>query len=1144
VKRFLFPALFLVISILIAWLVGPITHLHGGALILLRLAIIVVGIAAAIAVFFVQRGVVSKPTSEAEARDASELTTLIRDAQQKLVSSQRALAKSLDTTPLLYILGEANSAKTTTLLRSGLDPELLAGQVYRDKNVIPTTLATLSYTKNGILIEAGEALRESAHLWNTLVHKTQPRTYRSALGTRPPVRAAVVCTSCELFFGPDAAESLTASARKTNLMLRTLSRRLGTDVSVYVIFTKLDRIPGFAEFVRHLTTEEVTAPLGIALPYGSVTAGLYAEQATSTVSSALDQLFFSLSEFRVEALSRNSDEQSSAPVYEFPREMQKLRNNLASYLVELTRPSHLSANAYLRGFYFTGVRAHITEQAVSAPANVRRQQVENDADATRILSLKSIQAESGSVGPQVVTQKIAQWCFLPRLFSDAIFADHTVLSATGTSARVNLVRRIALGAASAALLLWFVGLGISYHNNAKLEHTIEESRIALASGPAFTTLAPTAQLASLDRLRLTLMQLETFDRQGAPFSFRWGLYRGHSLIAPARQVYFDIFARLLLVRTQKNLVATLGTLPDTAPANAEYSTAYNPLRAYLITTSYADKSTAQFLAPVLVQAWLNGQRPEGDEQTQLAQLHFSFYADELLIGNPYHFTPAMPTVAHARTYLNSFGGFDRIYQNLLAAANQASPPVDFNRLFPGSSSTVVDPHIVQGAFTRNGFTYMQKAMQHPDRYFSGEAWVLGDQAAPSLQTASLIQQLTARYSTDFAEQWRTFLHAAAVVRYRNLAEANQKLQSLSSPSSALLALMFTVSQNTAVADAAIAQEFQPTQTLVPPDSTNKLMSQGNQDYINGLIALQGAIAQFTQNPAAASNPDAAQPVMSAAVSAHGAVSQTAQAFNVDVHAHVEQTIISLLQAPISSVEDSVRGERPEQLNAAGRSFCSNFSAVASKYPFSRNATTEATPAEVTTLLKPGSGALWQFYDANLKTLITQQGTAWVATPNSTLKLTPAFLQFFNRAAALSASLFPSGAAELTLAFTAHILRSPEIKSVTLAVDAQRLTGADVSQQFTWSAQNAQQAELLANYGTGSLPLQFNGTWSLFHLIDHGKLEQASSPARLAYPLEISNTPILVKGTPLTERIEISGAGASLLIPGALSDLRCVSQVAH
>jgi type VI secretion system protein ImpL len=1143
VTPYLFSTLFFAVSAILSWLVGPLFHLHGSTLLVLRLLILAVGIAAAFAVFAVQRRGKSSPSSETEVRDASELGALIRDAQQRLASSQRASAKSFDSTPLLYILGGPNAAKTTTVLRSGLDPELLAGQVYRDQSVVATPLSTFWYTQECVLVEAGEAVRNSAHLWETLVRRTRPRIYRSALGATPPTRAAVVCISLESFFGAEARDSVAALARSTNQMVRTLSRQFGTDLPVYVIFTKLDRVPGFAEFVRHLSTEEVADPLGVALPRSSVAGGLYADHATATVTTSLDELFFSLGEFRVEALARESDQPTTAPVYEFPREMQKLRNNLASYLVELTRPSHLSANPYLRGFYFTGVRAYISEQAVSAPAAVRKE-AQIDSDATHILSLRNRHGENSQSAPQVVSQKIAQWCFLPRLFTNAVFSDREALAGTRTSERVNLLRRIALSTVSAALLLWIICLTISYRNNSRLERAIQDSASALPAGAPLLTVASTSDLATLDRLRITLLQLEDYDRNGAPLMFRWGLYRGHSLIAPARNVYFDRFERLLLARTQRNIVTTLSALPATAPADADYFATYNPLRAYLITTSYPDKSTADFLAPVLVRFWINGEQSESDAQKQLAEEQFRFYADELLHANPYHISPVMPAVVRARVYLNSFGDFDRIYQNMLAAANHVAPSIDFNRLFPGSAATVVDAHIVPGAFTRDGFAYMQNATQHPDRYFTGEDWVLGAQTAPSLQEASLAQKLAERYATDFSAQWRTFLHSASVVRYRSLQDAKQKLQSLSSPNSSLLALMFTVSRNTAAASPPIAHEFQPTQALVPPDSMNRLIAAGNTSYINGLISLDGALSQFVQDPSAANNPGAAQLVVSAAVSAHGAVSQTAQSFNLDPQGHVEQTVVSLLQEPITSVEEAVRGQRPEQLNIAGRGFCSAFSSLTSKYPFSRNATIEATPAEVSTVLKPGSGTLWQFYDSTLKPYLTQQGDSWVAAPDAPVKVTPAFLQFFSRAAALSKALFPAGAAAPSLSFNAHILRSKEIQSVTLAVDAQRLTGSDVSKDFTWTPDTAQSAELLANYGSGSLPLQFSGTWSLFHLVDRGKLEQAGNPARLAYPLEIANTPIVVNGTPLTERIEISGAGASLLVPGSLNNLRCVAQVAR
>jgi type VI secretion system protein ImpL len=1143
VTPYVFSILFFAVSAILSWLVGPLFHLHGSTLLVLRLLIISVGTAAAFAVFAVQRRGKSSPASEAEVRDASELGTLMRDAQQRLAASQRASAKSFDSTSLVYILGGPNAAKTTIALRSGLDPELLAGQVYRDQTVVATPLSTFWYTQHCVLVEAGQAVRSSAHLWETLVRRTRPRIYQSALGATPPTRAAVVCVSLESFFGSDARESIADLARSTNLMVRTLARQLGIDLPVYVIFTKLDRVPGFAEFVRHLSTEEVSEPLGVALPRSSVSGGLYADHATAAVTLSLDELFFSLREFSVEALARQSDQPTTAPVYEFPREMQKLRNNLASYLVELTRPSHLSANPYLRGFYFSGVRAHISEQAVSAPAAVRKQ-VQVDSDATRILSLRSLHGESQQPAPQVVSQKIAQWCFLPRLFSEAIFADREALAGTRTSERVHLLRRIALGTVSAALLLWIICLTISYRNNSRLESKIRESASALPAGAPLFTLASSSDLATLDRLRITLLQLEDYDRNGAPLMFRWGLYRGHSLTTPARNLYFDRFERLLLARTQRNIVTALNALPATAPADADYFATYNPLRAYLITTSYPDKSTADFLAPVLVRFWINGEQSESDAQKQQAEEQFRFYANELLRANPYHISPVMPAVVRARVYLNSFGDFDRIYQNMLAAANRVAPSIDFNRLFPGSAATVVDSHIVPGAFTRDGFAYMQNATQHPDRYFTGEDWVLGAQTAPSLQEASLAQKLAERYAADFSAQWRTFLRSASVVRYRSLQDAKEKLQSLSSPNSSLLALMFTVSRNTAAASPPIAHEFQPAQALVPPDSTNRLIAAGNTNYINGLISLDGALSQFVQDPSAANNPSAAQLVVTAAVSAHGAVSQTAQTFNLDPQGHVEQTVVNLLQEPITSVEDAVRGQRPEELNTAGRGFCSAFSSLTGKYPFSRNATIEATPAEVSTALKPGSGTLWQFYDSTLKPLVTQQGDSWIATPNAPVKPTAAFLQFFNRAAALSKALFPAGVSSASLSFHAHILPSKEIQSVTLAVDAQRLTGSDVSKDFTWSPDTAQLAELLANYGSGSLPLQFNGTWSLFHLVDRGKLEQAGNPARLAYPLEIANTPIVVNGTPLTERIEISGAGTSLLVPGSLNNLRCVAQIAH
>lgn len=1137
----LISVLIFILSLVLAWMAGPVLHVQGTALLILRIVFVLLGVIAATIILVLHFRKQKREGSTKNVQGNTELETLLRDAEKKLASAQRTGAKTLDSLPLLYMLGESNAAKTTTVLKSGLDPELLAGQIYRDQDIVATTVTNLWYTQQCVIVEAGDAVRRSPQLWGKLVRRTRPKAYRAAMGSQAPIRAAVVCMSCEHFLGTAATEAITASARATNQMLRDLAQQLGTEVPVYVILTKLDRVPGFTEYVRNLTNDEVSQALGIATARSEASSGLYAEQATREVTNSLDQLIFSLGEFRLEMMSRENDQRNVDPVYEFPRELRKLRNNLTTYLVELARPSQLNANPYLRGFYFTGVRAHIVEQMVSA-ATQTPQAAPADAGATRMFSLQQMQAAAAPAAPQVVAQKVAQWAFLPRLFPVAILQDRSALSGTSNSGRTHTFRRIVFATVSVLLLIYLLGLVVSYGNNSKLEHEISSSASALPARTVPTTmLASTQELMSLDQLRQALVQLEGYQQNGPPLMYRWGIYHGNDLLEAARRIYFDRFQRLLLANTQGNIISTLAALPATPQAGADYTAAYNPLRAYLITTSNADKSTPEFLTPVLTQYWLNGKTPETDQQKQLAQQQFDFYANELRRGNPYSIAPAMPAVTHARTYLGSFGGYDRIYQNMLAAANKVNPPIDFNRAFPGSSSTVVEGHVVPGAFSRNGFTFMQDAIQHPDRYFSGEAWVLGDQAPPSLDRSNLTQQLAGRYLTDYQTEWRTYLRQAAVVKYSGLPDAGQKLQVLSNPSSPLLALIYTASHNTAVANPDISKEFQPTQALVPPESADKLMSAGNTGYINSLVALQGAVSQVAQDPTAANNPAAVQPIIGAAVSAHGAVSQAAQAFNIDPQGHVEQVVIALMQAPINSVEEAVRGQRPAQANGGGKGFCSGFSALMTKFPFASSSTVEATPADVAAVFQPGSGSLWQFYDATLKPLLIPQGTTYVPAPTAPIKLNPAFVHFFNQAAALSGTFYPAGSTSPSLSFTAHILPSKGIQSVTLAVDAQRLSGADISKQFTWSAQTAQQAQILANYGSGSLPLQFNGTWAIFHLIDKGKVEQAGPPVRLAYPLEIANTPIVVDNTPLVVRIELSGPNAGLLMPGGLS-MRCVSEV--
>jgi type VI secretion system protein ImpL len=1129
---YLLALVVLLVAGLLAYAAGTFLHLHGTPLIVLVALIVLAGLIAAVAILVIHYRARKRQAANGELPGGgsdSEIDVLLNDANRKLRNAKQQGGKPLDGLPLLYLLGEAGSAKTSLVMRSGLDPELIAGSAPREGDVSPTPVLNLWFTRQSAILEAGETVRQTPGALQRMIVRTRPKAYRSIA----PARAAVVCVSVEQFLRADAATSSVVSARTIGAQLREISRLLGAAVPVYVIFTKLDRIPHFAEYVRNLSNEEVRQVLGNVLPAKQASAGVYADKMSRELASALDLLTYSLGEFRVEVLSRETEPVNAPGAYEFPREFGKLRRNLNQYLVELCKPSQLSANPYLRGFFFTGLRAQIVEQRAAAPAAP----VLNPAaemGATRMFSAQEFPAANRPLAQQMVATRAPQWTFLPRLFPEMILGDKSALSATQQTAPARLFRRI-LFASLAFVFAAYTGLlVVSYLNNAELENNIQSASQALSV--AGTSAASLADLKALDRLRQSLLQLEGYAQNGPPWTYRFGLYQGDKLTVPARRIYFDRFRVMMLNPAQANIASYLRGLPFSPAPGADYTAAYNPLKAYLITTTNPEKSQAQFLTPVFLQYWM-GSNIRDLAQQQLARQQIDFYAGELLRQNPYSIAPDAAAVGKARTYLSNFGAVPRIYQDMLAQADKTSPGVDFNRLYPNAAGSVVESHLVRGAFTRAGFAFMEGAMQHPEHYFQGETWVLGDQAARSLDTAGVAKQLSSMYSADFLREWHAFLNDGHFVGCGPIHDLPTKLNALASPDSPLLEFFGTASYNTAVNDPQIKSIFQPTQALVDPNSTARFIGPGNTAYVNALLALSSAVAQFNQNPQTSGD------MLASAVSTAGiAVQQTAQPFNIDPQKHTEKTVLALLEAPIHC---AVPPPPPPPPGAPG-AMC----ALLGKFPFQPLSKAQAgrdlTPADqavladVNAVFAPGSGSLWTYYNVSLKPWLPQQGTQYVLAPNAAGHVGPVFAQFFNRAAAISSALYSSGGANPAFTFTLRSIPSKGIENASLVVDGQRLPAGATSQLFTWNGATAHQASLAYNSAEA---LQFQGLWALFQLVGTAQVTRVGATLQLAFPLEVSGRQLrLPDGTPEVVRFEISGPGAAVLAPLGLYGGTCVNPV--
>jgi len=1077
----------------------------------------------------------------ADSPDAINLVALLRDADARVKLAGRAGAKSLAAMPLIYVIGDENSAKTQTVLQSGLEPELLAGNVHQDGNIAPTQLSNIWLAGNYALVEAGGALLRQPSLWLRLLKATVPARLGSVFSkdSRLPARSVVVCVSIERILAPSTTEQIRALAQTLNERLRQLSQTLGISLPIYVLFTKLDNVAPFADYAGRLTEAEVKLPIGTLLSSLNSGTGLYTEQATALIGSRFDTLIYALGEFRLDVLARGGELQELARAYEFPRDLRKLRAGIVSFLAEVSRPSQIGVNPFLRGFFFTGMRAHLVEDVIDI-GSMQSQvpQAPIAAGATRIFSLGGAAAQAPA--PQQRrggTRKVPQWVFLPHLFSQILLADKSALETSRASTRTSYLKRALLATGCSIIFLLLLLATLSFFKNRALEGRVAAAAAVPVSSVSANTYASAGDLQNLENLRAVLDELAGYQKNGPPLFARMGLFKGEALYPVACQAYSAKFRTLLLSPTQDAILAKLRGLPLTATPDADYSASYRPLKAYIITTSNPDpdnpQDTVEFLPAALLTEWSGNGSPDPALAT-IAQAQFAWYAANLAgpapcmgkIGG----APNTDVVIHARAYLNGFQGFQHVYQSMLAAADRKVPSVNFNSKFPGSSQDIIDPYTVQGAFTKDGFTFMQDAILHPDPYFRGEEWVLGPSSGPPIDRLVLSGQLKSAYFADYLQNWRTYLTKAQFQGYKSFADAGMRLGSLDSNTSAMLELFSLISINTGVAAPEISNAFQAPQAVVPPNiPDSRFIAAPNQAYIQSLQAIEGAVKNLTLNATSANDPAAAAPVVQAAVTAEGAAENLRNGFTPDPQGNMDKTSFTLLEAPIESAK-ALAAQAPAAAAGGGaKTFCGQLEPVLNKFPFNPQSSTEATTEEVAQVFAPGTGSFSQFANSQ-HALVILQGSQFVPAPGSAVKINPGFLNFLTHAQKISSSLFPAGGSQPSLDFTLNEVKSAGTSDAVLNIDGKQINAGGQSATFHWVSQPSSRITLATQKNTAP---QMAGPWSVFHF---GFAAPQVSPNRLKFFFSFNNQ------APEIVLFDASGPGAALLNPEFMKTFRCVSAV--
>ena len=1146
----------LLVYLLLVWFFAGWVNPPGSGIWVLRIGLWLIGIlGAAFTVWWLRREKKAQgDVSSASPSGTTEIDLLVRDAVRKLKSSAMGRGSSLRNLPLIFLVGDPGSAKTTTVIHSALDPELLAGHVYQDNTVVPTRVANFWYTRQAVFVDGGGSLYSQPDLWRRLIRLVQPGRVAAAGGQQQAPRAAIVCFDCEMLRGGSQDQILSA-ARRLGTRLLEISQTLGISFPIYVLFTKADRIgarsdggSAFLDYVAGLGKDETSQVLGTTLPVRSLQAtGVYADEETRRLEKAFDELFYSLAEKRIDFLGAASQAEKLPGIYEFPRELRKMRQYAVPFLVELARPSQLSVNPFLRGFYFAGVRPVVIEGA-SAPIAEPAAEPAFDGNATVVFGAGSRRpAAPVAVAAVSGRRKVPEWVFLSQLFNEVLLKDRVALSASGFSSRVSVLRRIALASVIAIGLIFALGFLTSFIGNFFLERDVKQAvddvqRIHTeGQTPTFD------QLTKLDTLRQKLEPLSAYynGTKDTPWSLRWWMYSGDDFYPNARQAYFQSFNDLLFADALKKLLHTLQTgkdRPDPTESGDQYQVTYNDLRAYLITTRPQDAkySTRDFLTPVLMKHWREGRAPD-DTVAQLASNQFDFYSSELAISNPYALSSDLSAIARAQDYLAGFSGIERYYFPVLEKARTVgNRDIGFRTLFANDSGVLNSPDMVRAAFTREGYAMVQTAINAPANQMS-EEWVLGRAAAQELDPTVLRQKLKDRYFDDFVQTWSHVLSNAHVnISTVSPKENASRLDVLTGAASPLLELIWMVSHNTNVDNPDILNAFASVQAIVPPAPDKGFPAlykvPGNQPYMDALSKLRedmSILANSNLPPSDTHLADAANASAQAVITAAEKVAGN----QVDPKYRVRDLVARLLKEPALAAQAAIGGAGKIGLNGGGKSFCQQLDQLKGFFPF--NPSGPDLPIDQLNAALGGgpNSALQTFYTTRLTQYLVKQGTTYVANDSAAIKISPNFVAAFNRLMRVSSSLYPNGSATPHVEYSLKQIAAT-VEGVALKIGNDTLTGAQ-PKTFTWTGGNDSVVSTVNN----SVEESTSGPWAFFHFInDSHQKNLGNGTYDLEFVKQVNGRDLIVNGKKQSYTYELHFANGNPWGDFAAGGLSCVAQV--
>lgn len=1049
------------------------------------------------------------PILQYEERQEQSLNQVMRSMKDNLNSSNYLYAL-----PWYLVLGLETSGKTSLINRSGqsfvfstvmkastkksenpygFDWWIGNDSVLIDPDGELLTQGQIENSKDDNIVDTDITRRLWLH-FTTWLEKTRSR--RPLNGIILSIDVAHLASSSE--------SERKAYANILRARLRELMETLSTRLPVYVCLTKFDLLQGFEPFFRNYTREQRDDVLGFTFSLNSVNdLDQWLTEFNQDYSDFIERINQALPHIVVNYT--HSEERSA--VYSFTRQIAGLKDTIYRLLDETLSSDQFSTSALVRGVYFTSV----FQQGV--PSNAFDNAASRRYGLTHAIN-SAQQAKNSTI------------YFTPKLFNNIIYPEAGLASDNFRVARNK--RRIMITSSiacsiSVVLLVsaWHQYYLINIKQSDRVLEKVNEYQQQVTGNIGFVSHKDI--LSPLNKIREATLEFGFFRNKMEYFS-DLGLYQGHVIGPKVEETYLNLLETKFLPLLMSDTILEL----------KKAQTDEEKLAILRVYRMLVDKSGrySEFVLDYFSKYWQEQFSGQNHIQQQLldhldyAMQHTDLTADRRSgdieadkIMRPYDLI-----ISKVQLELGTMQSDERVYRNLkLSARTIMGAPLSlrsqigpvFDMVYKERSAKGYDLYIPQ-MLTKKGFEeYFMPQSESVSKLALIDSWVLGQSKSADFSQEDkrvLRDEIRSLYAADYTSTWRKALNDINVKDFVDINDGVSIVENIIGSLEPIQRLLRIVESNTHLFDTQLDNKL--AQDALMRNPKFKVSSTIEEPFaeLNSLLKMKG------QNPANTTE------LLSVVETLYDYLKSIQESPNVGMAAlnatkdrvklqsvdpiYTLQRIASGLPSPLDSMmkkladqswfvvkQEAIRYLEIRWQEDVYQPYVQN---IEGRYPLIKNTKKEVSLEYFEDFFSPG-GIFDSFYNDQLKLFLTENISINDKGESNPLIKSEVLEQFKQVKNIQKAFFNKKGILDINFSLKPLLLSSDKRRSI-IDIDGQYLPyshGQRESVDLIWP-------NILGSAGSSKLtlvPVQQNlsprsisskGEWSLFHLLDSGKVISSSS----------------------------------------------------